>query len=1476
MKKISSLAVLLLFTFQAMYAQFSGSGSGTESDPYKIFYADQLNQVRNFTNQTGVVFKLMNDLNLSDWLTTNYPDQGWQPIGSTSEPFKGVFDGNGKTISGFNITRTSTDYVGLFAAVDGANIKNFTLKGDIKGKAYVGSLIGSGSATVTNYTFEGTVTGTNDYVGGVGGNQGTASSTLTVNATVNGASYTGGIYGAGKGLTSASFTGQVTGTSYVGGLEGQSSGTLTSCTVNAPVKGTSEYIGGLVGFASSTITIMNSNQQGNVMGLNYTGGIVGKTGASVSASNCKHEGNVDGRENTGGIIGSGYETLTLTSCYAKGDITGTTSVGGICGMIESLGSSSINACNLWGNISGTSQLGGIVGQIKMSTNTSNIDNTEFEATTIAGYKYYASSKYSYSNTACFYNTENPELLANSSGGYIVSSSSIATDINEWRIGFHSVTAGGSSTFYDTAIYSVHNNIKTKITSKINIFNCSAVGNINGTGAYIGGIIGEDIINNYDYDYYLSKSKTVYYFSGKNVNTSTTALTLREYTSYSTTSDISESYFSGNLTGTNYIGGIAGNKQGGCINKCYASGSISGGQYVGGIAGYLAKESLDTNENSMNANVSISTTITGTSNVGKIYGAKDNNFSVAALGTTSENRSVASMQLVINGVSQTINDDLQNGTAVGISQLRYKANYVAWGWDFNTNWMIQETETFPYKIWQAAPPTISSNLVSGSTSISGKSVDGGTIYIKIGKGEEQSVACTGTSFTLSGIEPLKSGELVTLYALTSGKEASYISQYTVGYPGSGTEADPWRVYSAEDIQGVYKAGYYKQMNDIDLTSWITDNSATEGWVSVGYSGSGTIVYDGDNHKVTGLWTNTTDSLKGLFSSISSGTIKNLTLQLNAKKVKGGDYTGALIGRMYAGSIENVTVTGNVQGSNYVGGIAGYTVNCKLSQLSYSGQVTASGGAGGITANASTQPITNCEVTGSTIKSTGGNVGGLVANGNVSVSLCKVTGTTVSQTGTGSGIYVAGLTANVSGTVTQCLADAIVLNSSADGYTAGLAAKSSSTIKECSATGSVTSTGSNSKTGGLVGETASGSTIMDCYSTANVSGTQYTAGLVGYNYGKVNRCYASGDVASTYYGSGLVGYNDGAAAVVTNCVALGSKVEVSDQTGWGIRVIGGYTNGAPDPDESNYAWSGMQISVNGVPKTIQDNILDGQSLNSNEIKLRDSYEALYWDFDEVWAMPADSYPVLKWQAGAEEPDVKKGDLNGDGRVSITDIVMIIDVIAGTITNANQVAAADVNGDGKVSITDCVAAIDLIAAQVSSPSPAKRKAHVMVSSTDFICATIQDNLLNISLDNEKHYTAFQMIINVPAGMTLGKATIDGMRSAGHQIAVRNLGNRQYLMAGFSSNNDELMGNSGRLLSVVTDGQATGDILISDIELVTTQAETYRLADIAISSTPTGIQSASLPMQKANEAYDLQGRRVINPTKGLYIVNGKKVNLK
>lgn len=1419
MKRLLSSAALMLCTVFSTFAQFSGSGSGTESDPYRIFNADQLTQMRNFLNQEGVYFKLQNDINIAAWLADNYPSQGWQPVGSSSEPFKGVLDGNGKTISGFSITRTTTNYVGLFAVVSGATIKNFTLKGDINGKAYVGSLFGSGSATVTNYSFEGTVTGTGDYVGGVGGSQSnTTSSAIIVSATVKGFQYTGGVYGYGGGLTSATFTGQVTGTAYVGGLEGQGNGTFSSCTVNAPVKGTINT-GGLVGWASSAITISNSTHRNNITGTTFTGGIIGGT-----------------------LSGA----VTLTSCYAEGDITGTTSVGGICGQINNPVSSSISGCNYWGNIKGNSQLGGVVGNIYVTNNDTNNDTTppDLSATTTAGYS-------DYTNWGrCFYNSSGSSKFTTKNKVYYVTLSEIALDIDKWCKYRGTVNAYDTSTgSYDSSfnvVNCVYNNICLN-ASNLDISNCSVVGNINGTGSHIGGIVGRDVSSPLSLD----ESKTVYYYGDG--ASSKTSLTLRAYSIK--TNNITESYFSGNLTGTDYIGGIAGNKQAGCINKCYASATINGGKYVGGIAGSLTNEGPSTDANSLNANVSICTSITGTSNVGRIYGSTDGKFSVAPLGTTSENRAMASMQVVINGVTQTITDNLQNGTAVGVSQLRLKANYVAWGWDFNNYWTIQETESFPYKTLQSAPPTFSGKLTSGATTISGKSTDGGTVYLTTSSGKTYTTTCSGSNWSVS-VNALHAGETVTAYAAGTNKEKSYFTTTTVGYLGSGTETDPYQIASAEDIQGICIGGYYKIVKDINLTSWINQYSPTAGWLPVGYDGSAVYI-DGEGHTISGLWTNSTGTYTGLFSKFKDGYIRNLNVEVaSGKKVKGGSYTGILIANASNFEISNCSVKGNAEGTNYVGGLAGsFSGNSSspnLFDLSYDGALssaTSGSSIGGIAGGLSYGEMTNASSVVQ-ITSTGSNsyIGGLAGRGApVMISRCKADNNiTVSGTGSKTGGFV--------------------------GTTSGGTTKSS-TISESYSTGTIKVTGSDSWTGGIAGN-ISKCQLSDSYSTVTISGTQYTAGLVGKASGasEINRCYATGTITGVYYGAGIVGYLNDTGTKTSNCVALNKILSFTDMSSWAGRVMGGYDDAAGDPDGSNLALATMQVSLNNLPVTKYDDLVEGIAKSEAELKQQATYAAMNWDFNNIWTMPAEGYPVLQWQV--EPPSsVIIGDLTGDGKVSITDVVMIIDVIAGAITDANQKAAADVNGDGTISITDCVAAIDLIAAQGSSQNSARSMVRTMCSDNDFISGTMEDNVLTISLYNERRYTAFQMIVSVAEGMSLDEAKMNKMRGEDHQVLVHDLGSGHYLVAGFSSDNEELIGNSGNLLSIATNGSASGDIVISDIEFATTKAEAYYLADKVVSMQPTGIEGAQMSGNKDNIIFDLQGRRVFKPTKGVYIMNGKKI---
>ena len=121
-------------------AQFSGAGSGTSSDPYQITNAEQLFEVR---NSLSAYYKLMNDIDLTEWIAEESPSQGWTPIGTTTTPFAGDFDGNNKSIKGLYINKPSVDYVGLIGYATGCTIRNICLVNPIViGNNYVGAVLG--------------------------------------------------------------------------------------------------------------------------------------------------------------------------------------------------------------------------------------------------------------------------------------------------------------------------------------------------------------------------------------------------------------------------------------------------------------------------------------------------------------------------------------------------------------------------------------------------------------------------------------------------------------------------------------------------------------------------------------------------------------------------------------------------------------------------------------------------------------------------------------------------------------------------------------------------------------------------------------------------------------------------------------------------------------------------------------------------------------------------------------------------------------------------------------------------------------------------------------------------------------------------------------------------------------------------------------------------------------------------------------
>jgi len=209
-----------------------GGGNGTELDPYLIYGPNQIQAIGADANDWDKHFKLMADIDLSSF-TGNL----FNIIGNGRQPFKGVFDGNGKKISNFTYnSATKGGYIGLFGAVRNAEIKDLGLispnVGPGAGRS-VGSLVGMlTDAVITGCCAQGGSVSGDDCIGGLIGSNAGMVITCYSAVSVSGDSMVGGLVGAnwssnlyGNGIIFNSYSvGSVSGNSGIGGLVGHSSG----------------------------------------------------------------------------------------------------------------------------------------------------------------------------------------------------------------------------------------------------------------------------------------------------------------------------------------------------------------------------------------------------------------------------------------------------------------------------------------------------------------------------------------------------------------------------------------------------------------------------------------------------------------------------------------------------------------------------------------------------------------------------------------------------------------------------------------------------------------------------------------------------------------------------------------------------------------------------------------------------------------------------------------------------------------------------------------------------------------------------------------------------------------------------------------------------------------------------------------------------------------------------------------------------
>ncbi|KAA8920253.1 hypothetical protein CEK64_08160 [Xanthomonas sontii] len=767
--------------------------------------------------------------------------------------FQSKLAGLGHSINNLTISGAS-GYVGLFGTTSSNSVIRDLHLGNvsISGGYYVGGLVGYGQGAIKNVTVDGSVTGSSGGIGGLAGYNLGLIDNGVFNGTVNGQSAVGGLVGnnVGAPIRNSHSTGSVTGSSSnTGGLVGYNDGgSLTNTYSTSNVSGTS-YVGGLAGSNQNSGTIKNSYASGSVIGTSYI---------------------------VGGLVGMNYQS-SIANAYATGSVTAPTSVGGLVGVNNpgsaAVTSSSVNNSYATGAVSGTNNVGGLIG-----ANTGSVSNASWDvgstgqANAISNSgngsvtnltSFGSGNRY---NHATYGNLGTWTLLAGTSNVYVASD---GVGSPAW-IMIEGQTRPFLASEYSTTIGNAHQlqlmayNLAANYSLSADI-DASQTAGSNASGMWSSAGFSP-----------VGDSSNAFTGSLNGANRTISALTIaRSGASYvglfgntGAASQIGNLALTGaTVTGTAYVGGIAGFNAG-TLSGIRVNGSMSGtGNFIGGLAGYNNAGTIagvqtsgsvvgsggaysgnyvggliGSNANGTIGTSSSSSTVSGGSSVGGLVGNDyQGNYSNVQASGSATSTSTASGDHVGGLIGNANQSQIQNASASG--------NVTA------------TTTHAGGLLGQASTATLTNVQASGS--VSGSNYVGGLI----------GVANRGT--------------ITNAHATGGASGVSYVG----GLVGNLFSTSLSDAYAVGDVSGTWYIGGL-----------------------VGYNSRGSLarVY------ATGFIA-ATEYAGGLVGYNLTGTIN--AAYAGGRGVIGTQYLGGLVGYNDGGIINASYAIGDIGGSNAVGGLVG---------------------------------------------------------------------------------------------------------------------------------------------------------------------------------------------------------------------------------------------------------------------------------------------------------------------------------------------------------------------------------------------------------------------------------------------------------------------------------------------------------------------------------------------------------------------------
>ena len=209
----------------------------------------------------------------------------------------------------------------------------------------------------------------------------------------------------------------------------------------------------------------------------------------------------------------------------------------------------------------------------------------------------------------------------------------------------------------------------------------------------------------------------------------------------------------------------------------------------------------------------------------------------------------------------------------------------------------------------------------------------------------------------------------------------------------------------------------------------------------------------------------------------------------------------------------------------------------------------------------------------------------------------------------------------------------------------------------------------------------------------------------------------------------------------------------------------------------------------------------------------------------------------------------DVNNDGSINVTDVVATASYILGLDTKKFIFEAADMNKDGVINVTDIVGIASIIlnggsASNVSSQRCAPNSSNV-IKIEDFAAGKNQSQQVAIEMTNASDYSACQMDIRLPKGMSIAECEL-ASAATDHMVAYRELPDGAVRVLVYSLTCRTLPDSEDGIirLRTTTDNRFEGGkIVVENILFADRGQNEYRLYDsVANVNLATGVSATDM----------------------------------